>query len=156
MPVRSSRIRLFSSTITLLKTVLHNVQRMVILRRVWKMAMSAVCGPLRWSAYDVAYGNIYSLGCGDVADISNNKGTTAAETDCNTTCSGDPSHLCGGAQRLQLYLWNGTLNDWHTPSNIGRYEVRTKSPLPYTHRRAITSFSTLSPVSCLRCLPPSV
>ncbi len=152
----SSRIRLYSSTTTLPKTVLHNVQRMVILRRVWKMAMSAVCSPLRWSAYDVAYGNIYSLGCGDVADISNNKGTTAAETDCNTACSGDPSHLCGGAQRLQLYLWNGTLNDWHTPSNIGRYEVRTKSPLPYTHRRAITSFSTLSPVSCLRCLPPSV
>jgi hypothetical protein len=126
----SSRIRLYSCTTTLPKTVLHNVQPLDIPRRVWKMAMSAVCSQLRWSAYDVAYGNIYLLGCGDVADISNNKGTTATETNCNTTCSGDSSHLCGGAQRLQLYLWNGTLNNWHTPSNIGRYEVRTKIPLP--------------------------
>jgi hypothetical protein len=125
----SSRIRLYFSTITLPRTVLHNVQLLAIPRRVWKMGMSAVCSQLLWSAYyDVAYGDIYLLGCGDVADISNNGGTTAAESDCNTTCSGDSSHLCGGAQRLQLYLWNGTLNNWHTPSNIGRYEVSTKIP----------------------------
>jgi len=135
----SSRIRLYSSKTTLPKTVLHNVQLLVIPRRVWKMAMSAVCGQLRWSAYDVAYGNICPLGCGDVADISNNGGMTAAETDCNTTCSGDSSHLCGGAQRLQLYLWNGTLNNWHTPSNIGRYEVRTKIPFPI-HAQARYNF----------------
>src|ERR1700679_3117637 len=73
----------------------------------------------------------YSLGCGDWADISNNNGTTAAETDCNVPCSGDPSHLCGGSWRLQLYLWNGTLNNWRTPSNIGRYEVRTKFSFLY-------------------------
>jgi hypothetical protein len=95
------------------------------------MATSAVCSQLRWSVYyDVAYGNIYSLGCGDVTDISTNDGTTAAETDCNTTCSGDSSHLCGGSQRLQLYLWDGTLNNWHTPSNIGRYEVCTTTLIP--------------------------
>jgi len=64
-----------------------------------------------------------SVGCGDVADITNNGGTTAAETDCVMPCSGDPTRLCGGAQRLQLYLWNGALNNWHTPANIGRYEV---------------------------------
>ena len=75
-------------------------------------------------------GTSTSLGCGDVADISVIEGTTAAEGDCNTACSGDSSHLCGGTQRLQLYLWNGTLNNWHTPSNIGRYEVRTRIPLP--------------------------
>ena len=121
----SSRIRLYSPKTTLPKTVLHNAQPMVIPQRVWKTAMSVVCSQLRWSAYNVAYGNIYSPGCGDVADISNNGGMTATETDCNTTCSGDSSHLCGGAQRLQLYFWNGTLNNWHTPSNIGRYEVRT-------------------------------
>ncbi|KAF8500811.1 copper radical oxidase [Russula emetica] len=68
--------------------------------------------------------------CGDVADISNNGGTTAAETDCNTTCSGDSSHLCGGAQRLQLYLWNGTLNNWQTPSNIGQYEYLVPGLVP--------------------------
>jgi hypothetical protein len=68
------------------------------------------------------------LGCGDVADITNNGGTQAAETDCSMACSGDPLHLCGGAQRLQLYLWNGNLNTWHTPANIGQYEVRTYPP----------------------------
>jgi hypothetical protein len=64
------------------------------------------------------------LGCGDVADITNNGGTQAAETDCATACSGDPLHLCGGAERLQLYLWKGSLNNWQTPANIGKYEVR--------------------------------
>ena len=126
----SSQIRLYSSKTTLPKPVLHNVQLLAIPRRVWKMAMSVVCSQLRWSSYNVAYENIYLLGCGDVADISDIEGTTAAETDCNTACSGDSSHLCGGAQRLQLYLWNSTLNNWHTPSNIGQYEVRIKIPLP--------------------------
>ena len=125
----SSRIRLYSRTTILLKTVSRSVQPLAIPRRVWNMAMSAVCSQLWWSVYDVAHGNIYSLGCGDVADISNNKGTTAAETDCNMTCSGDPSHLCGGFWRLQLYLWEGTLNNWQTPTNIGRYEVCTMIPL---------------------------
>jgi hypothetical protein len=100
----------------------------------------------------------YSLGCGDVADITNNGGTTAPETDCSTVCSGDPSHLCGGAQRLQLYLWNGVLNNWQSPANIGGYEVRAKFPLPIYARafyKAIR-YSTLSPVSYLHWLPPSV
>jgi hypothetical protein len=76
-----------------------------------------------------------SLGCGDVADITNNGGTTAAETDCAMPCTGDPLHLCGGPNRLQLYLWNGNLNNWKTPANIGRYEVRTK-PLICIYARA--------------------
>ena len=40
-------------------------------------------------------------------------------------CTGDSLHDCGGFWRLQLYLWNGTLNTWKTPANIGRYEVFT-------------------------------
>jgi hypothetical protein len=97
-----------------------------------------------------------SIGCGDVEDITNNGGTTALETDCTMACSGDPLHLCGGAQRLQLYLWNGTLNNWQVPANIGRYEVRTKCPL--IHRRACYKAIRRSisfPASYLRCLPPS-
>ena len=126
----SSRIGLYSPTTTLPKTVSHNVQPLVIPRRVWNMAMSAVCSQLWWSVTTSLTENIYLPGCGDVTDISNNKGTTAAETDCNMTCSGDSSHLCGGFWRLQLYLWNGTLNNWQTPSNIGQYEVCTIIPLP--------------------------
>jgi hypothetical protein len=67
------------------------------------------------------------LGCGDIADIINHSGKTAAESDCAMPCSGDPQHLCGGTFRLQLYLWNGNLNTWHVPANIGRYEVFTCS-----------------------------
>ena len=99
-----------------------------------------------------------SLGCGDVVDITDNGGIAAAESDCTTACSGDPLHLCGGAQRLQLYLWNGTLNNWQTPANAGQYEVRTKC-LIYIHARVCYKAiqrSTSSPASCLRCLPPSV
>ena len=68
---------------------------------------------------------VLCLVCGDVSDVANNGGTPAPETDCNMACSGDPIHLCGGGSRLQLYIWNGDLTNWQTPSNIGFYEVRT-------------------------------
>ena len=67
--------------------------------------------------------HIVHLGCGDISDITSNGGTTAPESDCATACSGDPLHICGGVWRLQLYLWNGNLNTWNKPTNIGRYEV---------------------------------
>jgi hypothetical protein len=68
---------------------------------------------------------ILQSGCGDVADITNNGGKTAAESDCAMPCTGDPLHLCGGFWMLQLYLWEGNLSTWNTPANIGRYEVLT-------------------------------
>lgn len=86
------------------------------------------------------------IGCGDVEDITKNGGTTAPEADCTMACSGDPLHLCGGSQRLQLYLWNGTLNNWQIPANIGRYEVRTKCPFLYMDVRA-TRLSDVVPRS---------
>lgn len=100
---------------------------------------------------------LHSIGCGDVEDITNNGGTTAPETDCTTACSGDPLHLCGGAQRLQLYLWNGTLNNWQIPANMGRYEVRPKCPL-LIHGRACYKAIQRSIWfldSFLHCLPQS-
>ena len=69
--------------------------------------------------------------CGDVSDVTNSGGTAAPETDCNMPCSGNGAYLCGGPSRLQLYLWNGTLNNWQTPSNIGYYEVNTPA-ITYT------------------------
>ena len=62
-------------------------------------------------------------GCGDVADIAANGGTNAPQTDCSFACSGDPAHLCGGAERLSYYAWQGNLNVWHTPANKGSYQV---------------------------------
>ena len=63
-------------------------------------------------------------GCGDVQDISTNGGQMAPETDCSMPCSGDPIHLCGGAERLQLYEYAGGIDNFNHPTNIGRYEVR--------------------------------
>lgn len=87
---------------------------------------------------------LHSIGCGDMEDITNYGGTIAPETDCTTACSGDPLHLCGGAQRLQLYLWNGTLNNWQTPANMGRYEVRTNTPFLYMDVRATRPSNVVS------------
>jgi WSC domain len=61
--------------------------------------------------------------CGDVSDIALNNGVMSPETDCNMLCSGDPYHLCGGQQRLQLYEWAGNISVYSYPTNTGRYEV---------------------------------
>jgi hypothetical protein len=60
--------------------------------------------------------------CGDVENISANGGVQAPEADCSMACTGDPTHLCGGPERLQLYTWTGNLNVWHTPANVGGYQ----------------------------------
>jgi hypothetical protein len=129
VPLRFYRIKSSSPRTTRPRTVFHYAHSSVILLRVWNIAMSAVshlprCGAFKmWLTWTLLF-----LGCGDVADITNNGGTTAPETDCNMACSGDPIHLCGGGRRLQLYLWNGVLNNWQTPTNIGQYQVRVFSP----------------------------
>ncbi|KAH8995153.1 copper radical oxidase [Lactarius hatsudake] len=86
------------------------------------------CSAFGYPAAGMEYG--HECWCGDVADITNNGGTTAPESDCTMPCSGDPLHLCGNGWRLQLYLWNGTLNNWGTPSNIGRYEYLVPGLVP--------------------------
>jgi hypothetical protein len=129
-----SRIRSFLPTTTLLKIVFLNAQPSVFPPRVWSLPMNAVCDLLPRSVLPLGLRKHPLLGCGDVADITNNGGKTAAETDCSMACSGDPLHLCGGAERLQLYLWNGNLVNWNTPANTGRYEVRTfRSPYIHTY-----------------------
>jgi len=67
--------------------------------------------------------------CGDVEDIAANGGVMKPESECNMLCTGDPYHLCGGQQRLQLYEWNGDLNVWHEPENTGRYEFLIGAPV---------------------------
>ncbi|KAI9440955.1 copper radical oxidase [Lactarius indigo] len=86
------------------------------------------CSAFGYSAAGMEYGD--ECWCGDVMDITNNGGKTATESDCATACSGDPLHLCGGSWRLQLYLWNGDLNTWHAPTNIGRYEYLMPGLVP--------------------------
>ena len=62
--------------------------------------------------------------CGDITDVAANDGVFGAESECTMPCPGDPLHLCGAGNRLNTYFWNGAMNDWHTPTNICRYEVR--------------------------------
>ncbi|KAF8264446.1 copper radical oxidase [Lactarius quietus] len=88
----------------------------------------SLCSAYGYPAAGMEYGQ--ECWCGDVADITNNGGTTAAESDCSMPCSGDSLYACGGSWRLQLYLWNGTLNTWYTPANIGRYEYLVPGLVP--------------------------
>ncbi|KAI0086860.1 copper radical oxidase [Irpex rosettiformis] len=80
----------------------------------------AQCSDFGYPAGGLEFGD--ECWCGDVSDVAANSPGFAPETDCVIPCAGDPIHLCGGAQRLQYYTWNGTLNLWHTPANTGRYE----------------------------------
>ncbi|KAI0246520.1 copper radical oxidase [Lactifluus subvellereus] len=86
------------------------------------------CSAFGYPAAGMEFGD--ECWCGDVADITNNGGKTAPETECSMACSGDPLHLCGGTRRLQLYLWNGNLFTWNTPTNIGRYEYLVPGLIP--------------------------
>ncbi|KAI9457229.1 copper radical oxidase [Lactarius psammicola] len=87
----------------------------------------AQCSKFGYPAGGLEYGE--ECWCGDVADVTNNAGT-APESECNIACSGDPIHLCGGPSRLNLYLWNGPLTTWNTPTNIGRYEYFMPGLIP--------------------------
>ena len=68
--------------------------------------------------------------CGDITDVAANGGDYVADSQCNMTCSGDPTHLCGAAYRLTTYYWNGKMNVWHTPSNTGYYQASTIRRIP--------------------------
>lgn len=60
--------------------------------------------------------------CGDITDVTSRGAVFGADSECSMPCPGDPIHICGNGDRLTTYYWTGTMNTWHTPSNIGRYE----------------------------------
>ncbi|KAG6919683.1 hypothetical protein DXG01_002626 [Tephrocybe rancida] len=60
--------------------------------------------------------------CGDKTDPVNNGAVFGTEAECTLPCPGDPLSLCGAGARLTYYEYNGTMNVWNTPTNIGRYE----------------------------------
>ncbi|KAG8215859.1 copper radical oxidase [Butyriboletus roseoflavus] len=79
------------------------------------------CAAYGYPAAGLEYGN--QCFCGDVSDATNGSGGYVADSECNTACSGDPGHLCGGPNRLTTYYWTGTpLYVWNTPGNTGHYE----------------------------------
>ena len=61
--------------------------------------------------------------CGDITDVVGKNGVFGSDVECTAACPGDPIHTCGNGNRLNTYYWTGTVNNWRTPANIGRYEV---------------------------------
>ena len=68
--------------------------------------------------------DISLLDCGDVSDVVHSGMTLQPDSDCSFICTGDATHLCGGAFRIQYYVWTGSAHVWHMPEITGRYEVR--------------------------------
>lgn len=60
-------------------------------------------------------------------DIENNGGLPKPESDCKTTCPGDPRYYCGGGSRLSYYAWSLTdpLYKWNYASgnDAGNYKL---------------------------------
>ena len=57
------------------------------------------------------------IDCGDVANIAAAGATIQPESDCNSVCSGDPTVVCGGGDRISYYQWTGTpLYTWKFPT----------------------------------------
>ena len=70
------------------------------------------------------------LDCGDIDDVTNNKGVFIPDSACSVACSGtgDGIHTCGGAEALDTYF-SSRGSTWRTPSrrtpsNTGRFVVR--------------------------------
>ncbi|KAF8908562.1 copper radical oxidase with WSC domains [Gymnopilus junonius] len=78
------------------------------------------CAAFGYPASGVEFGQ--ECYCGDITDVADNDGVFGADSECTMACPGDPIHICGDGNRLTTYFWNGTLNDWKKPANIGRYE----------------------------------
>ncbi|KAL8809186.1 MAG: hypothetical protein Q9200_003633 [Gallowayella weberi] len=62
------------------------------------------CSDFGYMAGGMEYGT--ECWCGDVVDIETAGGTLRPETECKTTCPGDPRYYCGGGSRLTYYAWS--------------------------------------------------
>ncbi|KAJ7487362.1 galactose oxidase [Mycena galericulata] len=78
------------------------------------------CQAFGYTAGGMAFGT--QCLCGDVSDVIKSGFGLQPESDCDFVCTGDPVHLCGGAFRIQYYVWEGPAVVWHTPEITGRYE----------------------------------
>ncbi|KAH8205437.1 hypothetical protein TruAng_000343 [Truncatella angustata] len=94
-------------------------------------ACIAGCSNYGYEAGGLEYG--YQCFCGDIANVVNQgRDTLQPESDCNVPCSGDPTHLCGGGNRLSYYRWAGdTLTTWSYAQGAaaGSYGFIMSSPI---------------------------
>lgn len=77
------------------------------------------CATFGYTAAGVEFGS--QCLCGDPSDVIASGAQTVAENQCGFPCAGDPSKICGGAQRFSYYTGPQTTK-WETPANTGRYE----------------------------------
>lgn len=89
------------------------------------------CSKFGYSAGGIEYG--YQCFCGDISDVVNKgRDVLQPETDCNVACPGDPTHVCGGGNRLTYYQWTGdTLTSWSYAQGTaaGSYDFIMSSPI---------------------------
>ncbi|KAF1949918.1 DUF1929-domain-containing protein [Byssothecium circinans] len=81
------------------------------------------CAVFGYNAGGVEYGK--ECYCGDLRDIGAAGVGPAPEEECDTTCAGNVTSICGGARRLSVYTWNGpSLTTWNYASGnaAGAYE----------------------------------
>lgn len=69
------------------------------------------------------------IDCGDLSDVAANSPGFADESDCDIACTGDPIHLCGGGERLQVRVYRlvvlrHRLNDATLVLRVERYDER--------------------------------
>ncbi|KAI0120698.1 copper radical oxidase [Xylariales sp. AK1849] len=91
----------------------------------------AGCSRFGYEAGGIEYG--YQCFCGDIADVVNKgRDSLQPESDCNVACSGDPTHICGGGNRISYYRWIGeTLTSFSYASGnaAGSYDFIMSSPI---------------------------
>ncbi|KAI1841627.1 hypothetical protein JX266_012180 [Neoarthrinium moseri] len=91
----------------------------------------AGCSEFGYEAGGIEYG--YQCFCGDIADVVNKgRDVLRPETECNVACPGDPTHLCGGGNRLTYYNWKGeTLTTWSYAQGAaaGSYDFIMSAPI---------------------------
>lgn len=88
----------------------------------------SLCSLYGYSAGSVEYGQ--QCFCGDDTDRVNAGVQYRPEGDCNTACIGDPTAMCGGANAMNYYTWEG-LNTWHQGAGnaAGQYKFLIGGPV---------------------------
>ncbi|KAM3082414.1 hypothetical protein ACMFMF_002078 [Clarireedia jacksonii] len=77
------------------------------------------CAEYGYMAAGLEYGQ--ECYCGDDSDLKASGSTIQSEADCSVACTGDPTYLCGGGDRLSYYKWTGTpINTFHQPNGSAK------------------------------------
>ncbi|KAH7126789.1 hypothetical protein B0J11DRAFT_526490 [Dendryphion nanum] len=83
----------------------------------------AQCSAFGYNAGGMEYGD--ECYCGDVSDTVAAGARLVADTECQFSCPGNATTICGGARRLSYYTWTGAaLTTWNYPTGNAAGEYR--------------------------------